>query len=68
MCTKLIASNPDVDQPFKSIHPSIVTKIEKKLREKNYACRNTIVLDVTTKHSIKFFECYIIKIQGEKKS
>ena len=62
MCTKLISNNPDVDQSFKSIHPSIATKIEKKIQEKNYACRNVIVLDVITKHSIKFFECYVIKI------
>ena len=45
---KLIASDSDIDEAFKSMHQSIMTKI------KNYACKDGIVLDVIVKHSIKF--------------
>ena len=38
-CTKLIASDLDVDEAFKSMHRSIKTKM------KNYACEDYIVLD-----------------------
>ena len=48
---KLIASDSDIDEAFKSMHQSIMTKI------KNYACKDWIVLDVIIKHSIKIFEC-----------
>ena len=48
---KLIAIYPDIDEAFKSMHQSIMTKI------KNYACEDWIVLDVIIKHSIKIFEC-----------
>ena len=44
---KLIISDSDIDEAFKSI----MTKI------KNYASKNCIVLDVIIKHSIKIFEC-----------
>ena len=50
-CTKLIASNLDIDEAFKSMHQSIITKI------KNYACEDYIVLDSILKHSIEIFEC-----------
>ena len=48
---KLIASDSDIDEAFKSMHQSIMTKI------KNYASEDCIVLDVIVKHSIKIFEC-----------
>ena len=44
-------SNLDIDEAFKSVHQSIITKI------KNYACEDYIALDATIKHSIKIFEC-----------
>ena len=50
-CTKLIASNLDIDETFKSMHQSIITKI------KNYACEDWIVVHAIIKHSIKIFEC-----------
>ena len=47
----LIVSDSDIDETFKSMHQSIMAKIN------NYACEDWIVLDVTIKHSIKIFEC-----------
>ena len=47
-----VASDSDIDEAFKSMHQSIMTKI------KNYVCEDWIVLDVTIKHSIKIFQCY----------
>ena len=52
---KLIASDSDIDEAFKYMHQSIMTKI------KNYACKDWIVLDVIIKHGIKIFECQYIK-------
>ena len=49
-CTKLIASDSEIDQAFKSMYQSIMTKI------KNYAYEDWIVLDVIIKHSIIIFE------------
>ena len=49
--SKLIASDSDFDEPFKSMHQSIMTKI------KNYACKNWNDLDVIIKHNIKILEC-----------
>ena len=49
--TKLIASDSDIDEAFKSMHQSIMTKI------KNYTCKDLILLDVIVKHSTKLFEC-----------
>ena len=49
--TKVIASDSDIDEAFKSMHQSIMTKV------KNYACKDWIVLDLIIKHSIKIFEC-----------
>ena len=49
--TKLIASDSDIHEAFKSMHQSIMAKIKK------YVCDDWIVLDVITKHSIKIFEC-----------
>ena len=48
---KLIASVPDIDEGFKSMHQSIMTKI------KNYACKDWNALDLIIKQSIKIFEC-----------
>ena len=48
---KLIASDSDIDEAFKSMHQSILTKM------KNYACEDCIVLDAIIKYSIKNFEC-----------
>ena len=47
--TKLIASDSDIDEAFKSMHQSIITKI------KNYACEDWIVLDAIIDNSIKNF-------------
>ena len=38
-CTKLIASDSCIDEAYKSMHQSIMTKIKK------YACKDWIVLD-----------------------
>ena len=48
---KLIACDSDIDESFKFMHQSIMTKI------KNYFCKDWIVLDVIIKHHIKVFEC-----------
>ena len=50
--TKLIASDSDIDEAFKSVHQSIMTKI------KNYAFEDWTVLDVIINHSVKIFECW----------
>ena len=46
-CTKLTASDSDIDEAFKLRHQSIMTKM------KNYACKDWIVLDLIIKHSMK---------------
>ena len=46
-----ILNYSDIDEAFKSMHQSIMTKI------KNYASKDWIVLDVIIKHNIKIFEC-----------
>ena len=48
---KLIASDSYIDEAFKSMHQSIMTKI------KSYASEDCIVLDVIIKLSIRIFEC-----------
>ena len=48
---KLIASDSDIDEGFKFMDQSIMTKI------KNYASEDWIALDVIIKHSINIFEC-----------
>ena len=48
--TKLIATDSDIDEAFKSMYHSIMTKI------KNYACEDWIVFDIIIKHNIKIFE------------
>ena len=48
---KLIGSDSDTDETFKSMHQGIMTKI------KNYASDDCTVLDVIIKHSIKISEC-----------
>ena len=50
-CTKLIASDSDIDKAFKSMHQKIMEKI------KICASKGWIFLDVIMKHSIKIFEC-----------
>ena len=50
-CAKQIASDLDIEEAFKSMYRSIMTKI------KNYASENCIVADVIIKHRIKIFEC-----------
>ena len=50
--TKLIASDSDIDEAFKSMHRSIMTKIE------NYVFEDWIVLDAVIKHDINISECY----------
>ena len=47
--TKIIASDSDIDEAFKSMDQSIMTKT------KNYACEDWIVLDAIIKHSIEIF-------------
>ena len=47
---KLIASDSDIDEAFKSMYQSILTET------KNYACKDWIFLGVITMHSIKIFE------------
>ena len=47
--TKIIASDSDIDEAFKSMDQSIMTKA------KNYACEDWIVLDAIIKHSIEIF-------------
>ena len=56
-CTKLTASDSDIDKAFISMHQSIMTKI------KNYAYKDWIVLDVVIKHRIMIFECYYKEIK-----
>ena len=46
----VIASDSDIDEAFKSLHQSIMTKI------KTYSCKDWLGLDVIIKHSIKIFE------------
>ena len=48
---KLIASDSDIDEAFKSMHQSIMTKM------RNYACQDWIVFDVIIKHIIKISHC-----------
>ena len=49
--SKLIASDSDTDEAFKSMYQSIMAKI------KNYASEDCIVLDVFIKRTIKSFDC-----------
>ena len=58
---KLIASDSDIDEEFKFMHQSIMTKI------KNYASEDYIVLEAIIKYSIKIFE-YYYKVKNEYKS
>ena len=48
--TKLIANDSDIDEAFKCMYKSIMTKI------KNYDCEDWTVLNAVKKHSIKTFE------------
>ena len=50
-CAKLIANNSEIDEAFKSMDQSIMTKI------KNYAYKDWILLDTIIKHSTKIFNC-----------
>ena len=48
---KLIVSVLDIDEAFKSMHQSIMTKMRNSVR------KDWIVLDVVIRYSIKIFEC-----------
>ena len=48
---KLIANDSDINEAFKSMHQSIITKI------KNYPGKDWILLIVVLKDSIKIFTC-----------
>ena len=48
---KLIASNSELGEAFKSMNQSIMVNI------KNYAREDWIVLDAIIKHRTKIFEC-----------
>ena len=48
---KLIVSDSDIIEAFKSMNQNIMKK------SKNYASEDCIVLDAIIKHSIKIFEC-----------
>ena len=48
---KLIPSDSDINEEFKFMDQSIMTKI------RNYARKDWIVLDIIEKHIIKIFEC-----------
>ena len=50
LSAKLISSDSDIDEAFKSMHQSIMTKI------KNCASEDWIVIEIIVKHSIKNFE------------
>ena len=47
--TKLIATDSDIDEAFKSMHQSIMEKI------KNYAYEDCVVLYAILKHSLSFW-------------
>ena len=49
--SKLTGSYSDIDEAFKFMHQSIMTKIKK------YASEDCIVLDAIIKYIIKIFEC-----------
>ena len=49
--SKLIANDSDIDEAFKSMHQSIMSKT------KDYVSENCIVLDAIIKRSIKSFKC-----------
>ena len=49
--TKLIASDSDIGEAFKSMHQSIVKKI------KHFAGEYCIVVNVIIKHNIEMFDC-----------
>ena len=49
--TKLIASDSDIGEAFKSMHQSIVKKM------KHFAGEYCIVVNVIIKHNIEMFDC-----------
>ena len=58
---KLIASDSDIDEAFKSMHQSIMTKL------KTYACKDRIVLDVIISTSYRTVQSTIWTIISEFK-
>ena len=46
-----IENDSDIDEAFKSMHQSMMTKIN------NYDGKDCIFVDVVINHSIKIFEC-----------
>ena len=53
--TKLIASDSDIDEAFKSMHQNVMRNL------KTYACEDCFVLGVIKLPSVKIFECYYKK-------
>ena len=49
--TKLIASDSNLDEAFKSMYPSIMTKAKNSISE------DCTVIESILKYSIKIFEC-----------
>ena len=49
--TKLSSSDSDIDEAFKSMHQSIMTKM------KNYTSKDYIVLDAVITYSTNIFDC-----------
>ena len=57
----LIPSDSDIDETFKSINQSIITKIKSSVSE------DWVVIETIIKHSIKMFKCwYMQKILHRK--
>ena len=55
---KLIASDSDIDEAFKSMHEIIMTKI------KNYSCKDRVVLDVLWSKVLRFLGVSIRRINN----
>ena len=52
--SKIIAGESDIDEAFKSMHQSIMTRIKK------FASEDWVVTERIVKHIIKIFECEYI--------
>ena len=57
--TKINASDLDIDEAYKSMHQSIITKIKK------YVCKDYIVLGKIITHSIRFLSVNIRRINWD---
>ena len=58
---KLIATDSQIDEAFKTMHQSIMAKI------KSYTSEDCVFLDVIMKYSIKIFECQYKEQKQHKK-